>query len=484
MLVRGCRSPESILCVRDLRITPRAHCELIHLASTAICVVVSLIHAGRVPYLNSRAESAIDEQLSLSHNPVGTDIFTMNHDQLMERIRARWAGEEVQAKRQEEVGHLMQRNNWNKFPGAQPVSFARSHFEELKKHDYYVCEKTDGQRYLMYMAKGINDFDQPVSYQYLIDRKNQYYYVDNPPFPNPDKRPEEFHIDTILDGELVEDRERSGSVIKFLVFDVLIYNGKDLRSRPLDKRLGYLKMFIIKPYTDMLKANPAYRKDLSFEVKDKDTEFAYALHKMFEDIIPKVKEVHGNDGLIFTCRETPYVSGTDKHILKWKSPEENTVDFLMHITWAVADPDPDDTDQAVYNDYDALPSEIGLYIYHGNSGDYARVGNLYLTEDEWEQIKSKGIPVQDSIVECYLEDTSMANGHSVNGETFDSRRWRFHRFREDKEEANHVTTFQSVKASIEDHVTEKELLEHAEEIRAAWKRRREEEAKRNKSVAH
>lgn len=398
----------------------------------------------------------------------------------MQRIRATWAPKEIQTRLQHDVAKLLQRDhNWRSFPGAQPVSFARSHLEELKKQDYYVCEKTDGQRYLMFLTADIDPETRQVqSHQYLIDRKNNYYLVENPPFPNPDRKPQEFHVDTIMDGELVEDKEETGSVIKYMVFDLLFYNGKDLRSRSLDKRLAYLKSFILKPYKDMLKANPDYDRDLYFRVKDKDTEFAYALPKMFFETIPRVKKVHGNDGLIFTCRETSYASGTDQHIIKWKPPEENTVDFLMHLTWAEAEPEPDDPDQSIYEDYDALPVDIGLYIYHGNHGDYARVGNLHLTPEEWEDMKSENKPLQDTIVECYLEDMSTANGHQVNGNSHDMKRWRFHRFRDDKEEANHVTTFESVKSSIEDHVTQKDLLDHAEAIRAAWKRREEESRKR------
>ncbi|KAK5022602.1 Dcp1p-Dcp2p decapping enzyme complex alpha subunit [Exophiala sideris] len=379
---------------------------------------------------------------------------------------------------QKEVADLLHRHN-RSFPGAQPVSFAAKHIQELKSEDYYVCEKTDGLRYLMYLTQ---DGDRDI--HYLIDRKNDYYYVPGLHFPHhEDPKFNRFHTNTILDGELVEDRYSDREpVIKFLVFDLLVLDNNSLMQRSLDKRLAYFQSYVLNPYKAMVKQSPGWKQP--FVIEDKATEFSYALEKMFREIIPKVKLLHGNDGLIFTCKNTPYKSGTDEHILKWKPPSENTVDFLLHIQWAKIEPDPDDPDQSPQDDYYSFPTAFGLYIYHGNDGDYAHVGNLHVEPAEWEEWKHLNRPLQDCIVECYQEDLSQnhqgQNGNGVtNGTpTPDSRRWRFHRFRDDKTDANHVTTFTSVIESIEDHVTEEDLLLHADEIRTAWKNRDAENKKR------
>lgn len=41
-------------------------------------------------------------------------------------------------------------------------------------------------------------------------------------------------------------------------------------------------------------------------------ELSYAIEWMFEGILPKLP--HGNDGLIFTCRTSPYKFGTDENM--------------------------------------------------------------------------------------------------------------------------------------------------------------------------
>lgn len=393
---------------------------------------------------------------------------------LVARVGGIWAGADLQYNFQNEVASLLGRGS-RSFPGAQPVSFAGKHLQELKHQDYYVCEKTDGLRYLMYLSE-----DQGKGIHYLIDRKNDYYYVPHLHFPHhDDKAVNNFHTGTILDGELVEDRfPDRPSVIKYLVFDCLVLDNNTLLQRPLDKRLGYFKAHVLEPYNAFFKANPTSPRP--FVVEDKSTEFSYGLEKMFKEIIPRVKLLHGNDGLIFTCKNTPYKSGTDEHILKWKPPSENTVDFLMHIEWPVYEPEPDDPDQSRHPDFHAFPSQFGLFINHGND-KYAYIDDMYVTPEEWEEWKSLNRPLQDSIVECFQEDVfqdkqphppsqngAPPNGNAANA-SGNSRRWRFHRFRYDKTDANHISTYESVIQSIHDHVTEEDLLASAEGIRSAWK---------------
>ena len=397
---------------------------------------------------------------------------------LIARCGGMWAGGELQDTFRDEIRQLLGRTQ-KSFPGAQPVSFSADHFDELKREDYYLCEKTDGIRYLMYMT---SDSGKPVTY--LIDRKNDYYYVPDLFFPHHENNPDFslFHENTILDGELVEEKHPDGRTeVKFLVFDCLITDSQNCTHRTLDKRLAYLQQYILKPYKDMLKRMPERRGP--FTIEGKPTQFSYHTPHMFNEIIPQVIKRHGNDGVIFTCRTSEYVSGTDPHIIKWKPPEENTVDFLLHIDWQGYQPDPDDPDQSWQPDFDAFPQDLGLYINYGYNGQYERHGTLALSPAEWESLKNSGKPLQDSIVECFLEPASSdTNGHNgtnghANGYGVAGRKWRYHRLRDDKHEANHISTFNSVIDSIEDHITKEDLMRGSDEIRAAWKRRDAEKEK-------
>lgn len=356
-----------------------------------------------------------------------------------------------------EVANLLGRNNTN-FPGAQPVSFSARHLEELQQEDYYVCEKTDGIRCLMYFARGDPDSEMPEIH-YLIDRKNEYRYVPGLHFPMPDDETfRSFHVDTLVDGELVLDSYEDGTQqLKYLVFDCLVLDGQSLMHRTLDKRLAYFKVKVLEPYNAMYKKFPEEKQHRAFVIEDKLTQFSYGIEMMFREIIPKVKRIHGNDGLIFTCRSTPYRIGTDEHILKWKPPSENTVDFRMRLEFPVLEPDSEDETDGItepYADYDAVPI-CHLFVML-SSNEYRHWDKMYITPSEWEDLKAMNIPLDDSIVECYKDEEG---------------RWRFHRLRDDKMDANHISTVEKVLESIEDRVTEDDLIRLAPLIKTAWKKR-------------
>ena len=357
------------------------------------------------------------------------------------------------------VAGLLGRSNLS-FPGAQPVSFSSKHLTELQQKDYYVCEKTDGIRCLMYFEGGDHpDTQERQERHYLIDRKNDYRFVPDLHFPmQGDGSFQSFHTDTLVDGELVNDTYEDGTQqLKYLVFDCLVLDGRSLMHRTLDKRLAYFKEKVLKPYNAMYRKFPEEKQYRIFAVEDKSTQFSYGIEMMFREIIPHVKRIHGNDGLIFTCRSTPYRIGTDEHILKWKPPAENTVDFRMRLEFPILEPDTDDEADGIsepYPDYDAIP--ICHLFVTLKAGEYRHFGELYITSAEWENLKAMRIPLDDIVVECFKDEQG---------------RWRFHRIRDDKDDANHISTVEKVLESIEDRVTEEDLIRIAPAIKTAWKKR-------------
>lgn len=248
---------------------------------------------------------------------------------------------------------------------------------------------------------------------------------------------------------------------KFLVFDLLALDGKaDILSKKLDKRLGYFREHVMKPYKSLFQQFPQEEQFQAFKVEMKDMQFSYGIEMMFRQVIPALK--HKNDGLIFTCRNTPYTFGTDPHILKWKAPHDNTIDFRLQLDFPLVEPNELERADGItepFVDYDSVPP-AKLLIFTGNERGVPQYEvfheQLYLAEDEWETLKSLGDPLQDRVIECCLDE---------------QRRWRLFRFRDDKNEANHISTVNSVLDSIRDGVSKEELLNSALSIKEHWKQR-------------
>lgn len=271
-----------------------------------------------------------------------------------------------------------------------------------------------------------------------------------------------FHSNTIIDGELVMDRQPdSTEKPSFLVFDCLVLDGMLLMERQLDKRLAYFQQNIYLPYKNLFKKYPDELKFQAFKLVMKDMQLAYGIGKMFREVLPSL--THGNDGLIFTCRETSYKCGTDEHILKWKPADENTVDFKLRLEFPQVAPDDQDMAEGQmepYIDYESVPQAKLLIFAQGqvpaNEDPYRQYGDLHITEDEWETLKGLGDPLIGRIIECYVDEEG---------------RWRMSRFRDDKPHANHIVVVEKVIESIEHPVTQQMLEEYGQTIRDRWKAR-------------
>lgn len=353
------------------------------------------------------------------------------------------------------------------FPGAQPVSFARNHFAELQRTDYYLCEKTDGIRCLLYLTAFLGTPEGDIEAQFLIDRKNDYYYIPRDALHLPRQgNLAGYHTGTLLDGELVRQDSGNGQTkLVYLIFDGLCLDGQKITHRQLDIRLGKIRAFVYEPWAEFAKMYPEDVRAQPFQLQLKKMELPYGTEMMFRDILPRLP--HGNDGLIFTCKTTPYVAGTDPHILKWKPPHENTIDFRLQLGAFPMDEDED----GVYEDWDAKP-EIELLVNHGGEGGYQRHANLALTDAEWEAIKGMGQQIDGRIIECFRDPTNGSWRPKIEPDGTP-------RYRDDKREANHISTVRSVIDSINDAVTEQDLIANSGKIREAWKHR-EAEAKQRR----
>ncbi|KAJ4487738.1 mRNA guanylyltransferase [Lentinula aciculospora] len=344
------------------------------------------------------------------------------------------------------VARICQLEN-ERFPGSQPVSFGTRDLLKLESQDFWVCEKSDGVRVLMFVL-----FDQRGQRVFLIDRHNTYREVIGLFFPH-HENPMNSLRNTLVDGELVIDvdpRTRRETTC-FLVFDCLVVDDQNVMSRPLDKRYGRLNEWFYKPYAKMIRDHPHVADSQPFDIKVKEIRSAYNVEQVFSIDIPALQ--HGNDGLIYTRVNTPYSPGTDSNVIKWKPPTENSIDFKLILRFP---PLPSSASQP---DFRAKPIFL-LHVWCGDQNGvprYEQYDEMYVDDDEWEKMKASGEQFDDRIVEVHWDSC-------VKG-------WRMMRFRDDKPNGNHKNVVENIITSIADGVEKETLLSRSNHIRAAWKAR-------------
>jgi hypothetical protein len=184
-----------------------------------------------------------------------------------------------------------------RFPGPQPISIERCHFDQLRRRPYLVCEKTDGVRYMLvcfeYLAKKVC---------VLINRAFECVVV---PLTVP--------RGTVLDGELVQLKTGQW---RYLVYDAVLVRGEDVRQKSLTERLAAA--------TSVTRSIIRSAKD-PFEVRTK-TMLPVA---RFGELPALDAFPYGTDGLVFTPVDAPIQIGTHETMFKWKPRGHITVDFML-----------------------------------------------------------------------------------------------------------------------------------------------------------
>ncbi|KAJ9079603.1 hypothetical protein DSO57_1033627 [Entomophthora muscae] len=330
------------------------------------------------------------------------------------------------------------------FPGALPVPLDTTRLSLLEQEDYFVCEKSDGVRYLMLSVHTSNG---PATF--LIDRNNSYHYIESLFLPDKDNH-NKFHHETLLDGELVinKDKETNQKTLLFLVFDLMVFNSGSITQRPFSSRLGLLRQEIIEPFELYLKSKPDIAKRLPFSIVLKRVERSYGL-KLVLSTLPLLE--HDSDGLIFTPVFFPYKSGTCSKLLKWKPPELNTVDLRIHMTLNA----------------DRKP----VYQLQAASGTALKIiSPLQLSQEQYAKWRSA--PPEGKIGE-FRWDPDWPVTTTEKGYAPQTSRggWVFLRMRPDKKAPNDEATAKKAIRAIEEGVTREMLEVFSDGIRTHWKER-------------
>ena len=201
------------------------------------------------------------------------------------------------------------RRRWNvyeyrTFPGPQPVSIERVHMERLFADPYWVCEKSDGMRFL-FVCTRYND----KPYCFLMDRKLDIYMLDLEMVTGA-------FDGTILDGELV--RNKITHRFEYLVYDSTMVMGVSTMNLPHSER--------IKKSLDVVQFI-RYNNNAPFLMRMKAFYPIREMDAYVRDVVPTIG--HDIDGYIFTPENEPVKSGTHFTLYKWKERVKNTVDFLL-----------------------------------------------------------------------------------------------------------------------------------------------------------
>lgn len=233
----------------------------------------------------------------------------------------------------EEVHAAYKRRAVFDFIGCMPVNLTRHNLIELQQpaSGYFVTEKSDGVRYLLYV---IPDIHSSSSIALLVDRSTTMYR-----FRECELVGRVLGAGTVLDGELVFNRSFKENV--FLVFDVLVWRGIPRVEDDFQLRHDLIRTSILPAYEDGIQRAIKGNESGSTIAPLRLIRKAFVSSRELSTLLGKMtllagehvffdtdRRHHRSDGLIFQPN-AKYVFSRHFQLLKWKWPELRTVDLKV-----------------------------------------------------------------------------------------------------------------------------------------------------------
>lgn len=324
-------------------------------------------------------------------------------------------------------------------PGPMPISILRSNLNVLTKYQYWVAEKSDGDRYLLF-------YSSKRKQCYLIGRKFNLHKVPG------DLLPQMFAGggDSLLDGEIVQELVGGQERPAYLVFDIVAFRGVHIGEEPLSKRLQQIG-----------RAVGEYRKlegkgSCPFVIQSKTFYKKEHVSEMLKKIERKVSSKghveywfsekrsaglrrNRNDGIIFTPETGGYMQ-RHSSILKWKFLELNTIDVQIQ-----------QRDIRNYNQ-----KKLPVYC-KGRNPSGGQAVNLFLREIPMPANISDYFPFTPrSLAPCPIYRVSTSAIVEI-GYDKNKGQWVIHRARPDKGQPNFITTCMGTLDALIDNVSTEAL---------------------------
>uniref|UniRef100_A0A673KI43 mRNA-capping enzyme n=1 Tax=Sinocyclocheilus rhinocerous TaxID=307959 RepID=A0A673KI43_9TELE len=170
-----------------------------------------------------------------------------------------------------------------------PVSMDRRNIRLLEKNVYKVSWKADGTRYMM-LIDGKDEV-------YMIDRDNSVFHIANLEFPF--RKDLRIHLsNTLLDGEMIIDKVNGQPVPRYLIYDIIKFNGQPVGQCDFNRRLLCIEKEIISPRFEKMRLGQIDKSKEPFSVRNKPFFDIHAARKLLEGSFTS-QVSHEVDGLIF-----------------------------------------------------------------------------------------------------------------------------------------------------------------------------------------